>query len=73
VARPLKRHRDEEEDDAADKVSPIQDKKTSKKRKSDEGVIDGYELPPDRQVKRGWTESSSAKKESGRPRRQTRN
>lgn len=58
VARPKKRYRDEEE--IADSVTkPI---KTSKKRRTEDGVLDGHELT-DRQVKRGWTESSNAKQE----------
>jgi hypothetical protein len=37
--------------------------KTSKKRKAEDRVLEGYELPSDRQVKRGWTEPASAKKD----------
>lgn len=39
--------------------------KTSSKRKAedaDDSVLDGYELPADRFVKRGWTEPASAKR-----------
>lgn len=39
--------------------------KTSSKRKAEdaeENVLDGYELPVDRHVKRGWTEPASAKR-----------
>lgn len=39
--------------------------KTSSKRKAEDAedtVLDGYELPADRQVKRGWTEPPSAKR-----------
>lgn len=39
--------------------------KTSSKRKAedaDNSVLDGYELPADRHVKRGWTEPASAKR-----------
>lgn len=36
-------------------------KKSSKKRKAGEDVLDGHELPSDRKVKRGWTESTDAK------------
>lgn len=39
------------------------EKKGSKKRKADHGVVEGYELPSDRKVKRGWTESTEAKEE----------
>ncbi|KAL2218048.1 suppressor protein SRP40, partial [Thermoascus aurantiacus ATCC 26904] len=62
VAHPKKRHRDEG-DDAAPDAKPSPEKKVSKKRKAEEGTIEGYELPPDRQVKRGWTEPAHAKKE----------
>jgi hypothetical protein len=40
-------------------------KKTSSKRKAEDAedtVLDGYELPADRHVKRGWTEPASAKR-----------
>ncbi|EYE95931.1 uncharacterized protein EURHEDRAFT_443661, partial [Aspergillus ruber CBS 135680] len=37
------------------------EKKGSKKRKAGEDVLDGHELPSDRKVKRGWTESTDAK------------
>ncbi|KAJ5677415.1 uncharacterized protein N7477_003048 [Penicillium maclennaniae] len=60
-ARPSKRQRDEEE---AVEV-PAEEKKKSKKRKSkdvEDEVIDGYELPSDRKVKRGWTEPSKKEK-----------
>ncbi|KAJ5825724.1 hypothetical protein N7474_002862 [Penicillium riverlandense] len=57
TARPQKRHRPDEEAGAEN------DSKKSKKRKSEDGVLDGIELPADRKVKRGWTESSTAKKE----------
>ncbi|KAL6239402.1 hypothetical protein BDW75DRAFT_236590 [Aspergillus navahoensis] len=35
----------------------------TKKRKAEENVLNGYELPSDRKVKRGWTESSADKTE----------
>ncbi|PGG97546.1 hypothetical protein AJ79_09161 [Helicocarpus griseus UAMH5409] len=38
--------------------------KASKKRKSTDNVVDGYELPPERHVKRGWTEPASQNKRS---------
>ncbi|KAL2012779.1 hypothetical protein VTN00DRAFT_304 [Thermoascus crustaceus] len=62
VAHPKKRHRDDDEDAASD-VKSTPEKKVSKKRKAEDGTIEGYELPPDRQVKRGWTEPAHAKKE----------
>ncbi|CAL5868672.1 uncharacterized protein PFLUO_LOCUS2899 [Penicillium psychrofluorescens] len=58
TARPQKRQRLEEEAGAEKDT-----KKKSKKRKSEDGVLDGLELPADRKVKRGWTESSTAKSE----------
>ncbi|KAJ6120276.1 hypothetical protein N7523_004556 [Penicillium sp. IBT 18751x] len=60
-ARPSKRQRDEEEAVEA----PVEEKKKSKKHKSkdvEDEVIDGYELPSDRKVKRGWTEPSKKEK-----------
>ena len=56
------------EDGAADTKAS----KASKKRKWEDGVLPGFELPEKRKVKRGWTESSAAlvdgkgKKESTR-------
>ncbi|KAJ5180410.1 Nucleotide-binding alpha-beta plait [Penicillium capsulatum] len=61
-ARPSKRQRNEE---AESEPAPAE-KKKSKKRKSDDQVLEGYELPSDRKVKRGWTEPSGSKKEKGR-------
>lgn len=60
TARPHKRQRDEIKNDEADS-KPVSNK-SSKKQKTENNVIDGYELT-DRQVKRGWTESTEAKKE----------
>ncbi|KAL2003647.1 hypothetical protein VTN02DRAFT_2910 [Thermoascus thermophilus] len=62
VARPRKRLRDDDEDAGSD-AKPPSEKKVSKKRKAEDGTIAGYELPPGRQVKRGWTEPAHAKKE----------
>ncbi|KAL2814758.1 hypothetical protein BJX63DRAFT_391452 [Aspergillus granulosus] len=59
-ARPLKRQRDEE--DGQNNISgdkPSSGK--SKKHKAEDNVLDGYELPSDRKVKRGWTESTNDK------------
>ncbi|PYI06258.1 hypothetical protein BO78DRAFT_429946 [Aspergillus sclerotiicarbonarius CBS 121057] len=64
TARPKKRSRDEEDvDNVAAKPSSDKKSKKSKKQKGDGEVLDGYELPSDRQVKRGWTESADAKQE----------
>lgn len=60
VARPQKKRRSE--GDAAPQ-SKAATEKTAKKRKTDNDFIEGYELPPDRQVKRGWTESATVKNE----------
>lgn len=60
-ARPKKRPRDKEEEVVESQPTP--EKKKSKKQKAEDGVLEGYELPSDRHVKRGWTESASAKKE----------
>jgi hypothetical protein len=66
AARPQKRHR-EEEDVAPEAPSATKKKskksKKSKKQEPEDGVLDGFELPSDRKVKRGWTESSEAKQE----------
>ncbi|BAE65516.1 unnamed protein product [Aspergillus oryzae RIB40] len=65
VARPQKRQRDENEDESDkavfNKVSPSS--KKTKKQKDIGNVLEGYELQTDRQVKRGWTESTSSLKE----------
>lgn len=62
TARPSKRERDAEHVDAgARSDEEKKEKKKSKKRKSEDqedGVLEGYELPSDRKVKRGWTEPS---------------
>ncbi|KAJ5166556.1 uncharacterized protein N7482_005337 [Penicillium canariense] len=68
VARPSKRERDAEDANAVVEV-PAEKTKKSKKRKSDDqedSVLDGYELPSNRKVKRGWTEPSGAQKDRRR-------
>lgn len=62
MARAQKRQRDEE-DAVAELADGKKKEKKSKTRKAEDGVLDGYELPADRKVKRGWTEPSNAKKE----------
>ncbi|KAJ5121212.1 Nucleotide-binding alpha-beta plait [Penicillium bovifimosum] len=63
AARPSKRHR-EEEDAVPEAPSSVKKKsKKSKKQEPENGVLDGFELPADRKVKRGWTETSDAKQE----------
>ncbi|EED18489.1 conserved hypothetical protein [Talaromyces stipitatus ATCC 10500] len=49
-------------DKISEGVTSPEPTKTSSKRKSEDSVLDGYELPGDRRVKRGWTEPASAKK-----------
>ncbi|KAE8376206.1 hypothetical protein BDV26DRAFT_266189 [Aspergillus bertholletiae] len=65
VARPQKRHRDEGEgeDDKVLSDAVSRSSKESKKRKDIGNVLEGHELQTDRQVKRGWTESTSTLKE----------
>lgn len=61
AARPSKRERDADEADTGAGSEEKKEKKKSKKRRSEEqedGVLEGYELPSDRRVKRGWTEPS---------------
>jgi hypothetical protein len=62
-ARPKKRRRaDDEVEDQREEQSakPTKSKKSRKERDAD--VIPGHELPPDRKVKRGWTEDRKDKK-----------
>ena len=61
-ARPQKRHREEEEV-VPEASSSKKKSKKSKNQEPEDGVVDGFELPADRKVKRGWTESSDAKQE----------
>ncbi|KAJ5246988.1 hypothetical protein N7468_001971 [Penicillium chermesinum] len=58
TARPSKRHLEE----VADQDAPVE-KKKSKRRRSEDGVLDGFELPSGRKVKRGWTEPANGKKD----------
>lgn len=62
AARPQKRHR-EEEDVVPEASSTKKKSKKSKKPEPEDGVLEGFELPSDRKVKRGWTESGEAKQE----------
>jgi hypothetical protein len=63
TARPQKRHREEEDVVPEAPSSAKKKSKKSKKKEPEDGVLDGFELPADRKVKRGWTESSEAKQE----------
>ncbi|KAJ9632508.1 hypothetical protein H2203_000913 [Taxawa tesnikishii (nom. ined.)] len=42
--------------------APDKPRKRAKKEKRKDGVLPGFELPKDRQVKRGWTEPNATKK-----------
>ncbi|KAJ5286871.1 Nucleotide-binding alpha-beta plait [Penicillium angulare] len=66
TARPQKRQIEEEEADPA----PTKEKRKSKKHKSEDKKdkkekqsLEGYELPSDRKVKRGWTDPNSGKRD----------
>ncbi|KAJ0421019.1 hypothetical protein BJY00DRAFT_282901 [Aspergillus carlsbadensis] len=60
-ARPQKRQRDEEDGQNTASCDKPSSGKKSKKHKSGDNVLDGYELPSERKVKRGWTESTNDK------------
>ncbi|KAL4813378.1 hypothetical protein BDW67DRAFT_168427 [Aspergillus spinulosporus] len=62
-ARPQKRQAEEADDQNLTATDNPSSTVKSKKRKTEENVISGYELPSDRKVKRGWTESSTDKTE----------
>ena len=57
-ARPQKRHREDVdlEVEQAPTTGAGSTSRSPKRTKKDHSVISGYELPPDRKVKRGWTE-----------------
>ncbi|KIW16670.1 hypothetical protein PV08_03858 [Exophiala spinifera] len=57
-ARPKKRLRLQDSAEEAPKQAPAKKVKKSKKERN---VINGYELPTDRKVKRGWTEANLSK------------
>ena len=63
AARPQKRHREEENVVPEAHSSDKKRSKKAKKQAPEDGVVEGFELPADRKVKRGWTESSDAKQE----------
>ncbi|OJJ46297.1 hypothetical protein ASPZODRAFT_167284 [Penicilliopsis zonata CBS 506.65] len=69
-AHPPKRLRGEAEDEEPSSEQAPSTKKPSKKRRVEEetetGVLEGFELPTDRKVKRGWTESNNDKKDRRR-------
>ncbi|BCS21367.1 uncharacterized protein APUU_21799S [Aspergillus puulaauensis] len=62
-ARQQKRKSDEGEDQNIISSDKSSSGKKLKKRKAEDTVLEGYELPSDRKVKRGWTESSNDKTE----------
>ncbi|KAI5287284.1 hypothetical protein KEM54_006098 [Ascosphaera aggregata] len=45
-----------------EKIADAPEEKRKKQRKARENVIDGYELPSDRHVKRGWTDPSACQR-----------
>ncbi|KAI5298479.1 hypothetical protein KEM56_004019, partial [Ascosphaera pollenicola] len=51
-----RKKRRKEEKAAVAAAAAAEDKHSRKKRKANENVIDGYELPSNRHVKRGWTD-----------------
>ncbi|KAJ5496385.1 hypothetical protein N7463_008372 [Penicillium fimorum] len=63
AARPQKRHREEEDQVPEAPSSAKKKSKKSKEQAPEDGVVEGFELPADRKVKRGWTETSDAKQE----------
>jgi hypothetical protein len=63
AARPQKRHLEEEDVVPEAPSSAKKKSKKSKKQSPEDGVVEGFELPADRKVKRGWTESGDAKQE----------
>lgn len=69
-ARPKKRPADGT-DGLNTASSENQSTKKSKKQKTEEDVLDGYELSPTREVKRGWTESSNDKTERRKKEKKT--
>ncbi|KAK2800264.1 hypothetical protein FQN51_006172 [Onygenales sp. PD_10] len=64
-ARPSKRPAPDTDAPAADSTPPQpKPEKATKKRKSSDNVVDGYDLPSDRHVKRGWTDPGHKDKRS---------
>lgn len=61
-----KKEKKKDKKERKEKKEKKEDKKEEKSRKrkaDDHCVVDGYELPADRKVKRGWTESTEAKED----------
>ena len=58
VARPLKESKRGDKGNHGNEATP-----PTKKRKTENSQLEGYELPSGREVKRGWTESPGEKKE----------
>ncbi|KAL2869948.1 uncharacterized protein BJX67DRAFT_346089 [Aspergillus lucknowensis] len=63
AAHPQKLQRDEEDGINIMSSDRPSASNKSKKRKVTDNMLDGYELPSDRKVKRGWTESANDKTE----------
>ncbi|KAF2271788.1 uncharacterized protein EI97DRAFT_437480 [Westerdykella ornata] len=58
------------EADAAEKEKPAKRvKKEKSRRKKEQGVLEGVELPEGRKVKRGWTETAAEKKKAKKERK----
>lgn len=71
-ARPRKRkHTEVEAGDGATDPKPETRSASSRKAKQEKDVLGGRELSPDRQVKRGWTESSKDKQRKKRSKDET--
>ncbi|KAL5043197.1 hypothetical protein BDW71DRAFT_188487 [Aspergillus fruticulosus] len=62
-ARPQKLQADESDGQNFMSIGQQSPAMKSKKRKAEEDVLSGYELPSNRKVKRGWTESPADKTE----------
>lgn len=62
-AKKEKKRKPENEDDEAEVVKPS---KKAKKSKKDKSIVEGYELPEGRNVKRGWTEETLKKEKDGK-------
>lgn len=62
-ARPEKKmKRSAEEEDKEEVDAERRARRVAKKRKREEGVLPGFELPKERKVKRGWTEPAASSK-----------
>lgn len=69
IARSEKVRKRRVEEDQIDENSTVVKKSRRKQAKPEEGVLPGYELPSDRKVKRGWTESGSKNEKESKVRK----